>query len=197
MEHGRNGGKPPDARSQENIEAPSVADIYRTYYPALLHKFRRHLPEVVAEELVQDVLILVFRALHRYDSRRSSPSTWVNRIADQRLSKYFRSRERRLRAERESVAQEVRPPGLDPAEREEVRRLLEHLGPVSHQIMIARYLLDLSTEEIAAELGLSPPAVRQRISRCLARLRTEAAGMSDSRHPDEFSPGRHKTGVSG
>lgn len=152
---------------------------------------------MVAEELVQDVLILVFRALHRYDSKRSSPSTWVNRIADQRLSKYFRSRERRLRAERESGAQEDRPPSLDPAEREEVRRLLEQLGPISHRIVAARYLLDLFTEEIAAELGLSPAAVRQRISRCLSQLRTEAKAATDSGQPNEFSPGCHKVAPSG
>jgi len=177
MTPGRNGDTPPDARSQDNPEPPSVGDLYRAYYPALLSKFRRHVPEMVAEELVQDVLILVFRALHRYDSKRSSPLTWVSRIADQRLSKYFRSRERRLRAERESVSQEDRPPGLDPTEREEVRRLLEQLGPVSHRIMGARYLLGLSTEEIAAELGLSPLAVRLRLSRSLARLKVKAKDL--------------------
>lgn len=197
MEPGRNGGKPSDARSQDTPELPSVGDLYRAYYPALLRRMRRHLPEMAAEDAVQRAFLLAFQDIRRYDSQRAAAQTWLFRLADQALAMHLRSRARRLRAEREGFVQEERPPGLDPAEREEVRRLLERLGPISHQIMAAKYILGLSTEEIATELGLSPVAVRQRVFRCLTRLRMEAEAESDSGHANEFSPGCHRTAASG
>lgn len=96
MTPGRNGGKPPDARSQDNPEPQSVGD--RAYYPALLRRMRRHLPEMTAEDTVQRVFILAFQDIRRYDSRRASPSTWLFCLADQALAMHFRARARRLRA---------------------------------------------------------------------------------------------------
>jgi RNA polymerase sigma-70 factor (ECF subfamily) len=134
----------------------------------------RHLPEMAAEDTVQRVFILAFQDIRRYDSRRASPSTWLFRLADQALAMHLRSRARRLKAEQECVAQEDRHPSLDPAEREEVRRLLEQLGPVSHRIVAARYLLGYSTEEIATEMGMRVESVQKRLRRCLARLQVTA-----------------------
>ena len=182
-------------RERPGISVKGAAAVFVTaedvlaFRATLLRWMSTRLDEATAEDVVQEIFLQAYRDFGRYDSRRASLSTWLFRLADQALAMHLRSRARRLRAEQESVAQEDRLPGLDPAEREEVRRLLEQLGPLSHRIMAARYLLGLSTEEIAEELGLSPAAVRQRMSRCLTRLRTEAEGMTDSGHPDEFSTG--------
>lgn len=139
------------------IEGASPGDAFTEYclacQSALLRRMRSQLDETDAEDVVQAIFLQAWRDIGRYDSRRASAQTWLYRLADQALAMHLRSRARRLRAEQESVAQEDPLPGLDPAEREEARRLLEHLGPVSHRIMAARYLLGFSTEEIARSWG--------------------------------------------
>ena len=48
---------------------------------------------------------------------------------------------------------------------------LRELEPVDRAIVVHRYLLDSDVTSVAAELGLTPQAVRSRASRALARVR--------------------------
>jgi RNA polymerase sigma-70 factor (ECF subfamily) len=53
-----------------------------------------------------------------------------------------------------------------------IRDALERLKPTEREALVLRYVADLSHREIAVACGLDEPAVRKRISRALARLRT-------------------------
>lgn len=48
---------------------------------------------------------------------------------------------------------------------------LRELEPLDRAIVVHRYLLDSDVASVAAELGLTPQAVRSRASRALARVR--------------------------
>jgi RNA polymerase sigma-70 factor (sigma-E family) len=70
---------------------------------------------------------------------------------------------------------ETRAPGADSAHdvvlRQALLAALRELEPVDRAIVVHRYLLDSDVTSVAAELGLTPQAVRSRASRALARVR--------------------------
>ena len=177
MEPGQNGATQPDAQQDDDHRRAVIAELYAVYKPALLHRLRGWMSEEEAEGRLHEVFILALRDVSRYDGARASLSTWLAQIADQVRAKHYRQQARRERAEQAYEAPEDHAEGLDPAEKAEIRRLMEHLTPLNHRIVAARYLLGLTTEEIAAELGISPLAVRLRLSRSLVRLRARASGF--------------------
>ena len=185
MEPGRNGAKPTDALLDDDHRRAVVAELYAVYKPALLRRLRGWMPEEDVEGRLHEVFILALRDVSRYDGARASLSTWLAQMADQVRAKHHRHLVRQERAEQAYGAPEALPEGLDPAEKVEIRRLMEYLTPLNHRIVAARYLLGLTTEEIAAEMRLSPLAVRLRLSRSLAQLRGRARGLGHGKL-DEF-----------
>ena len=177
VEPGRNGAMPTDAQQDDDHRRAVVAELYAIYRPALLRRLRAWMSEVDAEDRLHEVFIQALRDVSRYDGARGSLLTWLAQITDQVRVKHYRQQLRRERAEQAYEAPAALPEWLDPAEKAEIRRLMEHLTPLNHRIVAARYLLGLTTEEIAAELGISPLAVRLRLSRSLVRLRARASGF--------------------
>jgi len=58
------------------------------------------------------------------------------------------------------------------SQRDEVARLLAGLPTRQRQVVVLRYVLDLSEQDTAAELGISVGTVKSASSRALASLRT-------------------------
>lgn len=157
----RDGGSPGDA----------ITRHYLAFRTALLRRMRVRLDETDAEDVVQEIFIQARRDIGRYDPVRSAPQTWLARLGDQIVAKYYRSRDRRLRAEvSHAQSREHAIPPLSPEERIDIRHLLEQLTHLNHRIVAARFLLGESVEEIAAKNGLSVEAVQKRIERSLERL---------------------------
>lgn len=62
-------------------------------------------------------------------------------------------------------------PGPDLDGRDELVRALAALGPRQRRIVVLRYWLDLSIEEVAADLKISTGTVKSQSSRALDQLR--------------------------
>jgi RNA polymerase sigma-70 factor (sigma-E family) len=62
------------------------------------------------------------------------------------------------------------------ADRDEVRTRLAQLPRRQRAVVVLRYLVDLSDEQIATELGCSVTTVRSHASRALSTLRVDVAG---------------------
>lgn len=65
-------------------------------------------------------------------------------------------------------------PARDPAsgiELLDLRAALETLTPADRELLALRYVLDMTSSDIGAHLGLSPEGVRSRLARLLHRLR--------------------------
>ena len=145
-------------------------------------------------DVVQDVLAEAVVKLADYLRRRPLPFyPWLRQLAWQRLVKL---QQRHLAARKRSVLREE-PAGLplpdesalrlahklvasgtspsQQAARDElcqrVRAALERLGERNREVLVMRYLEQLSNREIAAALGLSEGAVKMRHLRALACLR--------------------------
>jgi RNA polymerase sigma-70 factor (ECF subfamily) len=155
---------------------------------------RRLRARLDASDVVQEALAEADRRLPEYARKPPLPFyPWLRRLAWERLVQVHR---RHVRAQRRSVRREE-PAGLplpdesaaclaerlaaggsSPSgrvrhgeERQRLREALARLGDLDREVLVLRYLEDLSTQEIAAVLGLTQPAVKMRQLRALRRLR--------------------------
>jgi RNA polymerase sigma-70 factor, ECF subfamily len=145
-----------------------------------------------AADVAQEVLIVVFREVPRFDRRREgSFRAWLRRVTVNRIRSYRRKRHRRPAV------------GLDPADgfldrleaanselarewdqdhdRHVFERLLAIVQPDFHPTTweaFRRFAVDgLPAAHVAEELGLTENAVLQAKSRILKRLRQEAGDL--------------------
>jgi RNA polymerase sigma-70 factor (ECF subfamily) len=145
-------------------------------------------------DVVQEALAEANRRLDVYFQERPLPFyPWLRQFAWQRLRHLHR---RHIDSHRRSVAREVpwemplpdhsaldlarrmTASGTSPSrrlirdeERERVQAALSRLEPRDREVLVLRYLEGLSTEEIAAVLGIRAGAVKMRHVRALERLR--------------------------
>ncbi len=140
-------------------------------------------------DVVQDTQLHAFQHFNDFMKRRPMPfRLWLRRTAYEKLT---RMRERHIRESRRSVHKEFPLPdqssvalanrfiqrGPSPSQqlsRQEmasiVRRALASLRPTDREVLLMRYVEDLSNEEMACLLELEPATVSKRHGRALLRL---------------------------
>ncbi|MEQ3745539.1 MAG: sigma-70 family RNA polymerase sigma factor [Henriciella sp.] len=129
-----------------------------------------------AEEIMQEVMLNVWRKAEQYDRNQASVSTWIFRIArNRRIDNHRRANKPDLDAE---------DPMLKPAESEQpditvnrlqmetiVRREIETLPEDQLVLLKAAFYEGLSHSEIAKTYGLPLGTVKSRIRLAFQRLR--------------------------
>jgi RNA polymerase sigma-70 factor (sigma-E family) len=129
-----------------------------------------------ADDLVQDTLSVVFHKwalLARHDALGGYQRTVLTRL--------FQSSHRRLRWRREvsfSAMPQVGEGGGDGADlRVSLLAAVDRLPPGQRAVIMLRYWGDLSIEQAAAALGVSPGTVASQASKALAALRESCADL--------------------
>ncbi len=131
-----------------------------------------------ADDVVQEALVKAYRQLSRYRGE-SGFRPWLLAIVANETRNLHRSRRRRdglaLRA---AAVTEPLPDAPDPADTVLARDRRAHLVarmrllPERDQdVLVCRFLLDLSEQETAAALGVPKGTVKSRTARALGRLR--------------------------
>jgi RNA polymerase sigma-70 factor (sigma-E family) len=117
-----------------------------------------------AEDLVQDTFVRLYRADRRIDE------AGFLAYARRTMLNLARSRLRRLRLERRARAARVEqaPPPEPP---DEVWRAILALPHGQRAVVALRFYEDLSEQEIARALDVTPGTVKKQMHRALARLR--------------------------
>ena len=139
-----------------------------------------------AEDAVQDTFVKAFYALPRF--RPGAPfRPWILRIvANEARNRGRSSRRREDLAQRWAAAD---PGGAAPSPevavlaRTDAQALVAALDrlPERDRLVVAyRYLLEMNEAETAAVLDVRPGTVKSRLSRALARLRTELASSTSA-----------------
>lgn len=162
---------------------------------------RRLVTRLDPSDLVQQTLADADRRLDDYLRDRPLPFyPWLRQLAADRLADEYR---RHVRAARRAVGREETfvPPlpdasalelagrlfaaGPGPSEaarraevRDRVRAALDALSDRDREVVILRYLEQMTAGEVAAVLGLTEPAVKSRALRAMRRLRALLADDS-------------------
>jgi RNA polymerase sigma-70 factor (ECF subfamily) len=171
-----------------------LVDLYTPLIRAWLA--RHSLQESDAEDVIQEVMGILVRELpkFRHDRRQGAFRRWLRIITVNRLRVFWRGRK-------------AHPAGTGDSDFEKVLHQLEdpdsglsRLWDQEHDLHVARRLLELiepefesttwqafrglvldgkRTADVAAELGVTPNAVRIAKSRVLSRFRQEVEGLID------------------
>jgi RNA polymerase sigma-70 factor (ECF subfamily) len=137
--------------------------------------------EHAAEDLLQETLVEALRSARSFRGE-SSLRTWVCTIARRRLARHYEAERRQAVAE--SGLALLGALGGDAARdelerRDEIVRAMGQLPVVHRQVLVLKYLDDLSVGEIASELGRTPVQVQSLLQRARDGLRRVLEGGGD------------------
>ena len=152
-----------------------AATAYRELAPSVLGYLRaRRAPD--PEDVLGEVFLQVSRDLERFQGDASDLRRWVFTIAHNRMTDAFRRRSRRPRIvdRRPATVSVTAPPAPDPVDGDLLVALAE-LGDDQREVVVLRFVADLSLEDVAAITGRSANAVKAMQHRALANLRRALA----------------------
>jgi RNA polymerase sigma-70 factor, ECF subfamily len=123
-----------------------------------------------AEDLTAETFEKAFRTWRRFDPRRSSPRTWLCKIAHNVAVDWFRAEARRRRREDTYARGEELVGELVDGLPGPLQQALRELSPAEREVVALRVLLDLDGPSAARVLGISQTACSTRLSRALKNL---------------------------
>jgi RNA polymerase sigma-70 factor (ECF subfamily) len=138
------------------------------------------MPSAQAEEIVQDVMLTVWRKAAQFDPHRAQVSAWIYQITRNRQIDVIRKNNRPLPEEL------IEPPSLEcdtsqmlalDQEGQHLRQALAQLSDEQRQAVEQAYLGELTHQEISEQTGLPLGTIKSRIRLGLERLRLELKGL--------------------
>jgi RNA polymerase sigma-70 factor, ECF subfamily len=155
----------------------AFAAVYDQAAPAVLGLVRRVLRDPAqSEEVMQEVLLEVWRMAARFDPAAGTASAWIMAVAHRRAIDRVRSEqkavERELRAATASVAYDEVADAVEARlEQDRVRRCLAALTDLQRESVLLAYYGGYSYPEVAQLLGAAVGTVKTRMRDGLIRLR--------------------------
>ncbi|WP_085528152.1 sigma-70 family RNA polymerase sigma factor [Maritimibacter sp. HL-12] len=150
------------------------------HYAARLKGFvmRAGAPKAQAEDIVQEVMLTVWRKAHLFDPERAQVSSWIYQIARNRQIDVIRKEARPVP---EALANDDESDDEPDAgqvialeqESDKLRQALAKLAPAQREMIERAYLGELTHTEIREATGLPLGTIKSRIRLGLERLRHE------------------------
>lgn len=162
---------------RDNRDRAAFSALFDHFAPRLKgFVMRSGVPAHRAEEIVQDVMLTIWRKAATFDPHRAQVSAWIYQIARNRQIDVARKENR-------PVPEELKEdPGTEPdasqimALEEETSKLkiaLNRLKPEQREIIEQAYLGELTHQQISNQTGLPLGTIKSRIRLGLTRLRHE------------------------
>lgn len=161
----------------------AFAQLFAHFAPRLKsYLLRIGTDDLMAEEVVQEAMVMVWRKAESFDRRQASASTWIFTIArNKRIDRLRRERRPELDPNDPALVPDAETPADHVVEtgqiQDRLRSAIEKLPAEQSELIRLAYYDDKSHSEIAEERGLPLGTVKSRIRLALARLRQEAEGF--------------------
>jgi RNA polymerase sigma-70 factor, ECF subfamily len=187
--------EPSDEQLMINLDGPGVevalSELYDRYSRTVFGVGLKILGDrSMAEELVQEVFLKVWRSSGTFDSGRGSFSTWLYRVTRSVALDLYRKRARRVRPVSDGqlhIAAE-RDPSAGPQKivdeswlSWQVSRALEVLDASHREVIDLAYFGGLSQREISEQTGVPLGTVKTRTASAYRSLRKELVVQDPSR----------------
>jgi RNA polymerase sigma-70 factor (ECF subfamily) len=134
-----------------------------------------------AEEIVQDVMLTIWRKADMFDPHRAQVSAWIYQIARNRRIDIARKENRpmpeALKEEPELEPDASQILGLE-QEATQLKQALATLKPEQREVIEKAYLGELTHQEISTQTGLPLGTIKSRIRLGLQRLRHELKDLT-------------------
>jgi RNA polymerase sigma-70 factor, ECF subfamily len=187
--------EPSDEQLMDNLDGPGVevalSKLYDRYSRTVFGVGLKILGDrSMAEELVQEVFLKVWRSSKTFDSARGSFSTWLYRVTRSVALDLYRKRGRRIRpvSDGDPYLESSRDPSAGPQEIVDeswlswrVSRALEVLDAPHREVIDLAYFGGLSQREISERTGVPLGTVKTRTARAYKSLREELVVQDSSR----------------
>lgn len=190
---------PPSERDAEMLErlrggdASAMADLYDRYfdrvYSLVYNQVDRN--KEVAEDIVQETFLAALKSAKGFKGR-SSAYTWLCSIAYHKVADHYRrqSRERKRMVsgidvdtvqDEENPGRQPQPDGLiESAEtRQAVNEALSQLPWDYRQVLILKYVEEISVQEIAQVMNRSPKSIEGLLTRSRKALQIRLEGLRE------------------
>jgi RNA polymerase sigma-70 factor (ECF subfamily) len=169
----------------QNGESEVVSDIFKLYSNRIYsHVFYSvDCNQAIAEDITQEVFFHAFKSARSYKGN-SSIFTWLSAIAHHKIADYFRRLERDRRFGNHSIddqstdidyLEDKRHSGKEMAENTETRitvqQALAALPPDYRQVILLKYVEDMSVSEICQVMDRSPKSIEGLLSRARKTLK--------------------------
>lgn len=160
---------------------PDSLQMLKTQFASMLrYSIRGILPDVLdQDECLNDILMRIWERIELYDSGKGAFEAWMVTIARNTALNRVRTLQRTY-SQTEAVT-ELLPDAMPSPEEllllkeraKRIRNLADELPPKERLLFYRKYYYMQSTEQIAAELGLTIRAVEGRLYRLRKKLRKE------------------------
>jgi len=151
--------------------------------------------DTTAEELMQEILLIVWRRAESYDPTKAAASTWIFTIARNRRIDYLRGNSRievelddamlERGTEHQNTSDTLEHKTTVAQESKKLFDAMENLPPEQQQVMHLSYFRGQSHGDIAQWLGLPVGTVKSRIRLALQNVRTNMEADDKDRGPFE------------
>ena len=159
-------------------------EIYTNYYGKVLSYLTGKVSDRnVAEDLAGDVFLRCYKNIQKFDDSKGSESTWVFTIMKNLLKNYYRDRKPSASIDNMEGfdipdEQDVEEEIAQAQRLEEIREVLDReiakLDSVKRQILMMRYYDEMTSNEIARVMNMTPGNVRVILTRTLKKLKVGA-----------------------
>src|SRR5215216_3917839 len=191
----RRADEPSDEQLMTKLDGPEVevalSKLYDRYTRTVFGVGLKILGDrSLAEELVQDVFLKVWRSSHTFDSSRSSFSTWLYRVTRSAAIDLYRKRAHRVHQipDGETHVLTTRDSSAGPQEVVDeswlswrVSRALDVLDAPHREVIELAYFGGLSQREISERTSMPLGTVKSRTASAFRSLHTELAVRDTSR----------------
>nr|WP_324609986.1 sigma-70 family RNA polymerase sigma factor [Nioella nitratireducens] len=168
---------------RDSCDRQAFARLFDFYAPRLKGFVMRGGADAAqAEEIVQDVMLTIWRKADQFDPTRAQVSGWIYQITRNRQIDMIRRVSRAMPEELKHEDEHDPDPGQILALEQETGKLKQALGklkPEQRQMIEKAYLGELTHQEIHAETGLPLGTIKSRIRLGLERLRHELKGLRE------------------
>jgi RNA polymerase sigma-70 factor (ECF subfamily) len=145
---------------------PDLAELFEEHeLRVFTYLLRMVADREAAADLTQETFLRALRGAHRFRGD-STVTTWLLGIARRVFLEWLRKK--RAPAVEPIPSVVVDPPGDDPVD---IERALAALAAEHREVLVLRFVLDLSGQEVAGILGISHDSVRQRTTRAKRAFR--------------------------
>ena len=186
--------EPPEARDRDLVrrigagEEDAFRRLFRTFAPSAQALAQRIVRQpFLAEEIVQEVFLAVWRSPDGYRAERGSVKSWLLGMVHHRAVDAVRREESQRRRAEEAIPDAVDlggDPGITvveeigiPEERKAVRGALEELPHDQRQVLELMYFGGMSQSQISERLALPLGTVKSRTLLGMRRMRAALVGM--------------------
>lgn len=167
-------------RQAKNGDGGAFGYLYEIYLiPVFRYIYLRVNDKEIANDLTQETFLKAFRSLERYQDRNKSPLAYFFTIARNTVIDFWKKKKEILLNNPEIFAKTSEPNvhSQEIIEKTEmvdaVKQALQQLTDEQQEVIILKFINELSNSEIAQLLGKSEEAIRQLQCRALKTLRQQ------------------------